>query len=114
MACFSAACAVSPQGKTHVLASTSSTGDWKPEYWLRPLQHRSMEGKKVVIDSKLEVVLPHGVVLKEDEESTREKIMPKVWMSCVKDEFGWAHLIQTKRDFSYAIAEPWTGLWRLG
>ena len=69
-----------------------------------------MEGKKVIIDSKLEVVLPHGVVSKEDEVSTREKIMPQVWMSCANDEFGWSHLIQTKRDFSYATAEPWTGL----
>ena len=77
MACFSAACAVSPQGKTHVLASASSTRDWRPAILVAPLQHRSMEGKKVIIDSKLEVVLPHGVVLKEDEESTREKLCHK-------------------------------------
>ena len=75
-----------------------------------------MEGKKVIIDSKLEVVLPHGVVLKEDEESTREKIMPQVWMSCVKDEFGWVHLIQTERDFSYATTplQSHGQVWRLG
>ena len=47
---------------------------------------------------------PHGVVLNAEEKSTRERVLEQVWISYVEDDFDLANLIQTKTEFSYAMA----------
>ena len=71
---------------------------------LPSLRRRRTDGQKMLSESKTDIVQPHRVEPNGEETSTRDKNLPQLWVSCVKNETDVTNATQMKAEFSYAFA----------